>query len=87
MYANFSDEELENIISVLKTGRTKDGYDTSVKSQKIPMTDSRAKDIFKLALDDLGSATEVDKGTSSALAMYRVMIDGKEYQVQIYKVN
>lgn len=87
MYANFSDEDLENIISVLKTGRTKDGYDTSVKSQKIPMTDSRAKDTFKLALDNVGRATEVDKGTSSALAMYRVMIDGKEYQVQIYKMD
>lgn len=87
MYANFSTEDLENIMSVLKSGRTKDGYDTSVKPQRIPMTDSRAKDTFKLALDNLGRATEIDKGVSSALAMYRVMIDGKEYQVQIYKMD
>ena len=51
------------------------------------MTDNRAKDTFKLALDDLGRTTEIDKGTSSALAMYRVMIDGKEYQVQVYKMD
>lgn len=87
MYANFSDEDLENIISVLKTGRTKDGHDTSVKPQRIPMTDKKAKDIFKLALNDLGRAVEIDKGTGSALAMYNVMIDGKEYQVQIYRMG
>ena len=87
MYANFSDEDLENIISVLKTGKTKDGHDTSVKPQRIPMTDKKAKDIFKLALNDVGRAIEIDKGTGSALAMYNVMIDGKEYQVQIYRMG
>ena len=87
MYANFSDEDLENIISVLKTGKTKDGHATSVKPQRIPMTDKKAKDMFKLALNDLGRAIEIDKGTGSALAMYSVMIDGKEYQVQIYRMG
>jgi len=86
MYANFSDEDLDNIISVLRTGKTKDGYDTSVKPQTAPLTDDAAKELFKDALKGVGSISKVDGTRSSALAIYDVYRQGKTYRVQIYKM-
>ena len=86
LYANFSDEDLENIISVLKTGKTKDGYDTSIKPQKAPLTDKAVKDLFKRYLEGIGPVREINKGTSSTLVMYDVSIQGQTFRVQVYKM-